>query len=226
MNEHPDKLPEVMPIFPLPEVVLFPRAVLPLHMFEPRYRTMTADALAGDGLIAVALLRPGFEPLYYTQHAPIHRVLGVGRIVASEEVDEGNYNILLRGEIRGRVVEEFEDRPYRCARVEPLTTSCNEPQTALRQLRKDLRRALRNSPLVEPTIRAHWLTLLRTPLKLGDVTDLIASGLPVDGEVKQCFLAEIDAPARAGMLLSEIQALTAVVQQRRQLGGGEPWRMN
>ncbi len=226
MNEHPDKLPEVMPVFPLPEIVLFPRAVLPLHIFEPRYQAMTVDALAGDGLIAVALLRPGFEPLYYTQHAPIHPVLGVGRIVASEEVDEGNYNILLRGEIRARVVEEFEDRPYRRARIEPLSTSCSEPQTALRQLRKELHKALRNSTLAEQNIRDHWLNLLRTPLGLGDVTDLIASGLPVDGEVKQCFLSETDAPARATMLLSEIQALTAVAQQRRQMASDEPWRMN
>src|SRR5690606_30905127 len=52
---------EALPIFPLPDVVLFPGAVLPLHIFEPRYREMTADLLAAHGLLALARLRPGYE---------------------------------------------------------------------------------------------------------------------------------------------------------------------
>ena len=86
-----------VPLFPLPGTVLFPRAIQPLHVFEPRYRQMMADTLAGDHVIATALLKPGFEPLYYTQRAPIYATIAIGHIVGSEQVADGNYNMLLRG---------------------------------------------------------------------------------------------------------------------------------
>jgi len=225
VNDESESLPEVVPVFPLPEMVLFPRAMLPLHVFEPRYQAMTVDALAGDGVIAVALLRPGFEPLYYTRHAPIHPILGLGRIVASEELDEGKYNILIRGEARGRVIEELSGRAYRRARVEPVRTFCHQPEPALQKLRRALRHAVRDSSFADTDIRKHWLSLLKMPLELGDATDLIVSGLPMDGELKQCFLAEADVLARAAMLLNEIRTLSAVTHQRRRLADDE-WKLN
>jgi Lon protease-like protein len=226
VNDESENLPEVMPIFPLPEIVLFPRAVLPLHVFEPRYQAMTGDALAGDKAIALALLRPGFEPLYYTHHAPIHRILGLGRIVASEELDDGKYNILIRGEARGRLIEELPGRPYRRARVEQLHPSCQQPDAELSKLRRRLRQMVRKSMFADSDVRKHWLKLLRMPLGLGEATDLIVSGLPIDGELKQCFLAEPDEPARAVMLLEQIRTLSAIINQRRRLPGDDEWRLN
>src|SRR5436190_22730846 len=85
----------VVPIFALPNVVLFPRAVLPLHIFEERYKTMTADALLGDKRIAMALLKPGWEKNYY-QRPDIEPVVCVGRILAHERLAEGRYNFLLQ----------------------------------------------------------------------------------------------------------------------------------
>src|SRR5436305_10266267 len=77
-----------VPLFPLPNVVLFPRAVLPLHIFEERYKVMTADALAGDKLIAMALLRTGWEKNYYGK-AAIERVVCLGQILTHEQLDDG-----------------------------------------------------------------------------------------------------------------------------------------
>src|SRR5512135_1984732 len=85
-----------VPLFPLPNVVLFPRAVLPLHIFEQRYKVMTADALAGRRMVAMAVLRPGWERDYYHKPA-IHPVVCVGRILSSEQLPDGNYNFLLQG---------------------------------------------------------------------------------------------------------------------------------
>src|SRR5438046_3217716 len=111
---------ESVPLFPLPNVVLFPRAILPLHIFEERYKTMTADALRGRRKIAMALLRPGWEKSYYgsPQIAP---VVCVGAILSHERLPDGKYNFLLQGHQRARVVREIGgDLPYRVAQLQPL----------------------------------------------------------------------------------------------------------
>ena len=106
-----------IPIFPLPNVVFFPHTLLPLHIFEPRYRQMLADCLAGDRRLAVVLLRPGWEAEYYGRPA-VYSVAGTGEIVASERIPDGRSNILLKG--LGRIMIEGEvpsPKPYRIARA-------------------------------------------------------------------------------------------------------------
>src|SRR5258706_14355947 len=104
-----------VPLFPLPNVVLFPRAVLPLHIFEERYRAMTADVLGSHRQVAMALLRPGWEKDYYGR-AAIEPVVCVGTILSHERLADGRYNFLLQGHTRARGVEEVGDEPYRLAR--------------------------------------------------------------------------------------------------------------
>src|SRR5947199_2567041 len=108
-----------VPLFPLPSVVLFPRAVLPLHVFEERYKAMTADALRGDQQIAMALLRPGWERDYYHRPA-IERVVCIGTILSHERLPDGKYNFLLQGHTRARIIREFGIKSYRMAELEPL----------------------------------------------------------------------------------------------------------
>src|SRR5436309_11398401 len=90
-------------LFPLPNLVLFPHVMQPLHIFEPRYREMTAEALQGNRLIAMVLLRPGWEA-DYAGNPPIHEFACLGKIVADQKVADGRYNILLRGLSRIRIV--------------------------------------------------------------------------------------------------------------------------
>ncbi|MGH7405380.1 MAG: LON peptidase substrate-binding domain-containing protein, partial [Candidatus Methylomirabilales bacterium] len=80
-----------IPIFPLPNVVFFPHTLLPLHIFEPRYRQMLADCLTGERWLAVVLLRPGWEAEYYGRPA-VYAVAGAGEIVASERLPDGRSN--------------------------------------------------------------------------------------------------------------------------------------
>src|SRR5688500_2936810 len=108
-----------VPLFPLPNVVLFPRAVLPLHIFEERYKAMTADALRGDRQIAMALLRPGWERDYYQKPA-VEPVVCIGTILTHEKLPDGKYNFLLQGHTRARVVREIPGKPYRLATLEPI----------------------------------------------------------------------------------------------------------
>src|ERR1700681_1365913 len=99
-------------LFPLPNVVLFPHVIQPLLIFEPRYRQMTADALAGDRLISLALLRPGWEEDYEGRPA-VHPIGCLGKIVADQHLDGGRYNLLLRGLRRVRLLGDVPtDRLY------------------------------------------------------------------------------------------------------------------
>jgi len=88
-------LPSRIPLFPLPDVVLFPHVSLPLHIFEPRYRKMVADALAGERTIGMILLRPGWEADYYGR-PPVFESGCAGRIETCQELEGGKYNIVLR----------------------------------------------------------------------------------------------------------------------------------
>jgi uncharacterized protein len=112
-------LPSVIPLFPLGDVVLFPRVPLPLHIFEPRYRKMVADALVGERVVGMVLLRPGWEADYGAR-PPVFESGCAGLIDRWEQLPDGRYNIVLRGLSRFRVREEHAGAPYRLASVEPL----------------------------------------------------------------------------------------------------------
>jgi Lon protease-like protein len=219
-------VPTEMPVFPHPDVVLFPRAVLPLHMDEPRYRQMIADALESNRFIAAALLKPGWEAHYYSLNVPIHGIVSIGHIVAAEKTDEGDYNVLLRGLIRARVLEEIEHKPYRVARVRPLNDMQEVPPATLEKSRLSLRETIESEAIGDDEVRAYWLKLLGTELRLGDVTDLIASALPVDPELRQCLLAELDPVARTSLLSDQIRTMGSVMRVRRTHDPGADWKMN
>src|SRR5437773_7205568 len=109
---------DLLPLFPLPNVVLFPNVFLPLHIFEPRYRAMTADALASDRLIGMVLLRPGWER-DYEGRPPVYSIGCSGVITHAERLQDGRYHLVLRGLDRFRIVREDHERSYRRAVVEP-----------------------------------------------------------------------------------------------------------
>src|SRR5271165_6962741 len=130
-------------LFPLPNVVLFPHVVQPLHIFEPRYRQMTEDALAGDRLIGQALLQPGWEGAYEAR-PPIFPVVCIGKIVSEQRLADGRFNLLLRGVSRARVVEEMAlDKLYRVARVELLADGPPPSAQVIHSLRQQLAEAVR-----------------------------------------------------------------------------------
>jgi uncharacterized protein len=120
-----DSLPDRLPLFPLPNVVLFPHMSLPLHVFEPRYRKMVTDALESHRTIGMVLLRPGFEA-DYEGRPPVFERGCAGRIVGSETLPDGRLNIVLKGAMRFRIAGEHLGEPYRLASVEALPESLGE----------------------------------------------------------------------------------------------------
>jgi len=110
------ELPRVIPLFPLPNVVLFPGLALPLHIFEPRYRTMLRDASEGDGMIGMMLMRAEAEA-NPAAGATVFNVGCAGEIVKAEALPDGRSNILLHGIREFRIEREIAGKPYRQAEV-------------------------------------------------------------------------------------------------------------
>jgi Lon protease-like protein len=136
-------LSPVIPIFPLPNVVLFPGVFLPLHIFEPRYREMVGDALEGDRVIGMVLLKPEGLGDYEVQ-PPIYPVGCAGLITHVERLADGRFNIILRGLQKFRVVGEDHELSYRRAQIEELTDEWRETdRTTLQQERQKLDGLLR-----------------------------------------------------------------------------------
>ena len=135
-----------IPLFPLGGAILFPRSQLPLHIFEPRYRAMVADALQGDRMIGMALLRPGWEGEYEGQ-PPIYPIGCAGLITFHEPLPDGRCNIVLRGVSKFRVLREQEDRLYRVAEVESINEwLAVEDRDDVRALRRRLETLLVPQP--------------------------------------------------------------------------------
>src|SRR2546426_10914808 len=118
-------LPPTIPIFPLPNAVLFPNVFLPLHIFEARYRTMVGDALAGDRIIGMVLLQPGYEA-DYAGRPPVYEVGCAGVITHAERLADGRFNIVLRGIEKFRITAEDESKPYRLAHSEPMSVTSHK----------------------------------------------------------------------------------------------------
>src|SRR3954463_5340745 len=105
-------LPPTIPIFPLPNVVLFPNVFLPLHIFEARYRQMVDEALKGDRIIGMVLLRPGWEG-DYEGRPPVYPIGCAGVITHAERLPDGRFNIVLRGMEKFQIRGEQEGQLYR-----------------------------------------------------------------------------------------------------------------
>jgi Lon protease-like protein len=203
-----DAVLDAVPLFPLPNVVLFPRAVLPLHIFEQRYRVMTANALSGNRQIAMALLRPGWEKSYYARPA-IEPVVCVGTIVSHELLPDGKYNFLLQGHTRARITEELEsDKPYRLARLEPLVEKA-VMEIDLSDQRRRLQALLAESSGFATGLADQFRRLLSGPWATADVADLIAFNYFEDPGLKQSLLGDVDVEHRVERIVAELKSLAA-----------------
>jgi hypothetical protein len=108
-----------LPIFPLPDVTFFPSTLLPLHVFEPRYRLMMDEVLRGHQSICMALLKPGWESDYYGSPA-VHTVACVGKIAQHQVLSDGRYDLTLHGEYKVAIEGFDREHPFRVARVRRL----------------------------------------------------------------------------------------------------------
>jgi uncharacterized protein len=199
-------------LFPLPRVVMFPHSVLPLHIFEPRYRQMTEHALTDDHLVTIVQLRPSTVGTADTLGSPPIETVGcLGRIIQHERLPAGRFNFLLLGRKRVRLRRELPGETlYRIAEAEIVEDDyASEPEEPRRsELTRLVRQVFARQGELEPDLAA----LLDNPLPLGVLTDIVAHALSLPVELKQKLLAETRVPRRADTLLQ-------VVGQLSQSGG-------
>jgi Lon protease-like protein len=185
-------LPATIPIFPLPVVALFPNTEAPFHIFEPRYRDMVADALAGDSLIGLVMLQPGFEA-DYEGRPPIYSVGCAGVIDRVEQLPDGRYDMVLRAVVKVRIVSEDAGRSYRVAQVEALPETLGEEDRELLSQRRRRLVALVNA---EP------------PSTLSDeeIVNTLAQHFPLDPADRQMLLELEGVLARSESLIRLMEA--------------------
>ena len=191
-------------LFPLPNVVLFPHVLLPLHIFEPRYIEMTRDALEGDGLIALAQIKAGWENSE-TDTPEIHPVICIGKIAHHVELEDGRYNLIVQGLSRASIIEELPmEHAFRRASVELLA---EEPFDNISS--EDQRRAeiLKNFRKLFPKLNIeHELhQVFESEIPLGILCDVFAYALSLDPADSQRLLSEFNVDRRSRLLLQLIE---------------------
>jgi Lon protease-like protein len=177
-----------LPIFPLPNAVLLPGGVLPLHVFEPRYREMTRDCLTGARTMAIALLRGGDD---------IFPICGVGTIRAAEELPDGRFHIVLHGVARVRVDEELpRDRAYRRIRASIVDGSATRRPDVLRDGHRQLLALCDRLALTLEHGGAELCELVRAQPDAASCADAVAAALVSAPRLRQAFLETLDAADR------------------------------
>jgi Lon protease-like protein len=197
-----------LPLFPLPNVVLFPHALLPLHIFEERYKAMARDVLAGPRFLAISLIAP---ELGGTEEKPAVRpIAGVGEVVMAHELADGRFNLVLRGRARIHIDAELaSDRPYRLVAASALPDlepgdgrELSDADQSLRALIGHLADAIPDGgELLRQVVVAQ-----ETPSELVDV---LAAALIVDPVLRQRLLETRDVGKRIERVSAEVVAMTA-----------------
>lgn len=200
---------QTLPLFPLPNVVLFPSVFLPLHIFEPRYREMVADALAGDRIIGMVLLRPGWEA-DYEGRPPVYAIGCAGLITNAERLADGRFNIVLRGLEKFRVVGEDHSRTYRQAAIETIVEPPAERQ------REELRAARRRlEALLVPQPSGRGVDPKMPPsMSDEDLINALAQYLDLEPLEKQALLERDGLLERCKSLIELLEMKVFAAQHR------------
>jgi Lon protease-like protein len=206
-NKPPDpSVLSALPMFPLPNCVLLPGGLLPLHVFEPRYRELTRDCLAGHQLMGVARLKPGYQSGYHGR-PPVFERFGIGRIICSEELPDGRFALLLRGVARAELARELpDDRAYRLVEARMLIDTCRDRAEAHDHHQKLVMLCDRLAEVLEqggPQLR----DLVRNFDDPGACADAIAAALVMDADARQELLEAIDPTVRLQRTLGHVSHL-------------------
>jgi len=195
----------VLPIFPLPDVTLFPHTYLPLHVFEARYRAMIVDAMARDRRLAVVGLRPGYEETYHGRPA-VHAVAGAGEIVHCQRRPTGRYDIVVQGRWRVQIERELPaDTLYRLVWARPLPEGAapGEVTDLVSRVRRAcgrlLRALARPSGLLETTLPSDGSPAM--------IADRAASAFVADAGLRQELLELVDVRQRLERVSTALEGL-------------------
>ena len=191
------ELPERMPVMVLPGVTLFPNALLPLHIFEPRYRLMLEEALGDSRMLAMAMPRNEEE-------SAVESFAGAGIVRACIRNEDGTSNLILQGISRVRFTGWDQTEPYRVARIERLDSTEGQPVDLSAQVTHLHALCLRFKEQ-GIDLPAQFEAYLNQITDIGVITDLVASTLVADPMIRQSLLEETEIPRRLEKLLAGLK---------------------
>lgn len=213
-----------LPLFPLPNVVLFPHALLPLHIFEQRYRKLTRDVLASHRLLALSLLPETEEGAANRSAeaesataaaisqvgAPVAgQVAGIGEIVMAHELPDGRFNLVVRGKARVRIDEELtSDEPYRLVRATELPDVPGGSPQEIKEADQSLRLLVGRLAEAIPEGGELLRQVVSAQESPGELADVLAAALVVDSRLRQQLLETCEVARRLERLSQEVVAMT------------------
>lgn len=217
----PEGFENVVRLFPLPNVVLFPGVVQALHLFEPRYCELMNDALAGDELITMAFIKPDWAA-EVSANPEIAETVCVGKILSHTQLDNGCFNLFLVGTKRARIVTELEmPTPYRMAEVQILDEDRVEHSPEIVDLRFQIVDKFRSLVALRPSWNHEALDLfLDDDLPFGQLVDMICYSCGADPVQQQAVLELNNLGTRGRMVLDILQE--QVDLGRKETGPKEP----
>lgn len=209
------QVPDTVPVMTLPETVFFPQALLPLHIFEPRYRQMLRDVLARNRLFAVARL----DPRQANAQEPAHTVATVGIVRACQKAEGETSNLLLQGICRVEIQRVVREHPYRLIAVRPLVTTAGGNLSELEQERLEVMRLLNLRRRLGSPAPKGMTQFLESIDDVDAFADIAAFNLCDDGALKQRMLEELDTRRRLRLFAAQLKAEIEAQKIRRKLQG-------
>ncbi len=200
-------------LFPLPNVVLFPRVIQPLHIFEPRYKQMVEDALEDNRLIALCLLQPTAGLGGST--SPIYPDICIGQILQEERLPDGRFNLLLQGVSRAKIIKEVNNgKLYRTAKVEIMHDVPTSLEENADRMRTRLVKRMTKWFTQQPSAKEQLDRLVNSDLSLGNLCDVFSFALPLSVDMKILLLQLVNVEERALLLLEVIEQMTPEVTKQ------------
>jgi ATP-dependent Lon protease len=214
------QVPDEVPVMTLPNLAFFPQALLPLHIFEPRYRRMLGDVLESNRIFAVACLDT--TSAAKARFEPPHRIACIGLVRACQKNENGTSNLLLQGLCRVAIEAIVSDDPYRKIRIRPLASEPGAAPGENAKLRKELSRLIRLKLRLSPDGSEGVTDLLKTVEDPEIFADIAAFNLCDNAFLKQKLLETLDVNRRLVMLLQSLRTEISAAIINKQLQGGLP----
>ncbi len=214
-------VPETVPVMTLPHTVLFPQALLPLHIFEPRYREMLRDVLASNRLFAIARL-DSTRAENPDQSEPLNLIATVGIIRACQKSDNDTSNLLLQGICRVEVKEIVREEPYRLIAVQPIVTTAGTHQAELEVLRLEVMRLLNLRRRLGLPIPKGMTQFLESIDDIDTFADIAVFNLCEDSALKQLLLETLETRRRLQLFATALKSEIETQRLRRKLQGHLP----
>lgn len=211
-------VPETVPVMTLPNTVFFPQALLPLHIFEARYRQMLRDVLAKDRIFAVAHLDVS-RARHNQSVEPLHHIASVGIIRACQKDDNDTSNLLLQGLCRVEIKKIVREEPYRVISVQPITTTAGTHHAELEILRLEVMRLLNVRRRLGTPVPKGMTQFLESIEDIDTFADIAAFNLCENNVVKQRLLETLETRRRLQLFANSLKSEIETQRLRRKLQG-------